>query len=312
LRAALFALRAQDRGLRRAAENRETRERLRALGYLSTAPPAEGRAYSAADDPKRLIELDGIIESVLARHRAGDIAGALELCEEVVRRRAGMPSALLCWRRCAQGGLARAAIAALSRRWRRLTTRARPAAGSYLNEAGCAESERLLEPFARRPEPARTLVARGICFGLGRNPEAADSRRRGNSQQRMTQVVATVRLLAGDAPGAQGPGGAARLDGRLSSPSTLGLAAAQQGDEEERCRWRAAVALIPTARRAAALARAGLPRKTRRSPRLPGKIRRHRAATAGGAGGRARLSRARLWMGDRRSVVQDARVAGRH
>jgi arylsulfatase A-like enzyme/Tfp pilus assembly protein PilF len=258
MRAALAALRAEDRGSRTAAESQETRERLRALGYLSSATPSEGRRYTADDDPKRLIELDAMIEAVLARHRAGDVAGALALCEDVVRRRPGMPSALLqlalLRRKAGQLG---PAIAALEQAVAVAPDDEGTAAllGSYLNEAGRARrAERLLEPFARRAEPALdVLVARGIALSqLRRGREAADSlaaAARLDPSNAMTQVqLGTVRLLAGDLPGARAAlAEALRLDTRLAvAHRTLGVVAEQSGDVEEAVRqWTAAIALDP-------------------------------------------------------------------
>jgi choline-sulfatase len=282
LRAALEALRAQDRGLSGAAENRETRERLRALGYLSSAPAAEGRVYTADDDPKRLIDLDAMIENVLARHRAGDVAGALELCEEVVRRRPGMPSALLqlaLLRR--KAGQLTPAIAALEQALAAAPDDDGTAAllGSYLNEAGRArEAERLLEPFARRQDPALdVLVARGIALSqLGRNREAAEAlgaAARLDPSNAMTRVqLGTAALLAGDAAGARRAlEEALRLDPRLAvAHRTLGLVAAQQGDEEEALRqWSTAVALDPYEHDALLRLGSALARRGRRDEARP-------------------------------------------
>jgi arylsulfatase A-like enzyme/Tfp pilus assembly protein PilF len=258
LRAALAALRAQDRGPRGATEDRETRERLRALGYLSSSAPAEGRVYTADDDPKRLIELDAMIETVLARHRAGDVAGALELCEEVVRRRPGMPSALLqlaLLRR--KSGQLPAAVSALEQALAASPDDEGTAAllGSYLNEAGRArEAERLLEPFARRAEPALdVLVARGIALSqLGRHRAAAETlaaAARADPSNAMTGVqLGTAALLAGDLAGAQAAlEEALRLDAGLAvAHRTLGVVAEQRGDPEAALRhWAAAINLDP-------------------------------------------------------------------
>ena len=168
LRAALAELRAQDRGPRSATEDRETRERLRALGYLSSAAPAEGRAYTADDDPKRLIELDAMIETVLARHRAGDVAGARELCEEVVRRRPGMPSALL------QLGAAPPQVGAAP--GRRL--RARAGAGGIARRRGHGRAAGQL------PERGRAGEGGGAPAGAVRAPRGAGAGRAGGARHR--------------------------------------------------------------------------------------------------------------------------------
>jgi arylsulfatase A-like enzyme/Tfp pilus assembly protein PilF len=258
LKAALAPLRAQDRGPVAESESRETRERLRALGYLAAPLPPGGRRYTEDDDPKRLIELDAMIETVLARHRAGDVAGALALCEEVVRRRPGMPSALLqlaLLRR--KSGQLQPAVAALEQALAAAPDDEGIAAllGSYLNEAGRArEAERLLEPFAHRAPPALdVLVARGIALSeLGRQPEAADSLAAAaalDPSNAMTHVqLGTVRLLAGDLGGARAAlTDALRLDPRLAAAHrTLGLVAEREGRQDEaQSEWAVAVELDP-------------------------------------------------------------------
>jgi arylsulfatase A-like enzyme/Tfp pilus assembly protein PilF len=258
LRAGLATLRARDRGPRAGAESADTRERLRALGYVTSATPAAGRIFTAEDDPKRLIELDALLENVLSRHRAGDLAGALALCEEVVRRRPGMPAALvqLALLRRKSGQLL-PAIRALEEAVGVSPDDEGTAAllGSYLNEAGrSARAARLLEPFARRTPPSLdVLVARGIALSqLGRQAEAAEvltAAAAADPSNAMTRVqLGTVRLLARDVRGARAAlQEALRLDrGLAAAHRTLGLVAAAEGDEEEALRcWRAAVALDP-------------------------------------------------------------------
>jgi tetratricopeptide (TPR) repeat protein len=176
----------------------------------------------------------------------------------VVRRRPGMPSALLqlALLRRKSGQLA-PAIVALEQAVATSPDDEGPAAllGSYLNEAGrSAEAERLLQSFAQRAEPALdVLVARGIALAqLGRHAEASRSlaaAARLDPSNAMTLVqLGTVRLLAGDGGGARAAlTEALRLDGRLAiAHRTLGLLAARAGDEETALReWSAAVALDP-------------------------------------------------------------------
>jgi arylsulfatase A-like enzyme/Tfp pilus assembly protein PilF len=315
MRAALAALRAEDRprdGARQ--ESAETRERLQALGYLAAAAPASKRAYTAADDPKRLIELDAMLEGVLARHRAGDIGGALALCEEVVRRRPGMPSALLqlaLLRR--KSGRLGPAIHALEAAIAAAPDDEGTAAllGSYLNEAGRArEAEALLEPFADRPRPALdVLVARGIALSqLARHVEAEASLAaavEADPSNAMTRVqLATVRLVARDLGGARAAlVEALRLDARLAvAHRTLGVVAEAQGDHEQAQRsWRAAVEVDPfehdaLLRLGAALARAGR--------RAEARVYLERfVATAPGDVYGPSLASARAWLGRSASEV---------
>ncbi|PYQ25870.1 MAG: hypothetical protein DMF81_01145 [Acidobacteria bacterium] len=257
LRASLSTFRRQDRGPTRSGEDPDVRERLRALGYVSGAAPI-GKRYTEEDDPKRLIDLDASIETVIARHRAGDIRGALALCEEVVARRPDMPAALLqlalLRRKAGQPG---AAVEALRRAVAISPEDEGTAAllGSYLNEAGqAAETVRRLEAYAARKDAGLdTLAARGAALAqLGRTREALASFDRAvalDPSRAFTLVQrATVRLTAGDDGGARADLEAAlSLDEGLAlAHHTLGLLAARQGDDAEaERRFRRALALDP-------------------------------------------------------------------
>jgi Tfp pilus assembly protein PilF len=247
-----------DRGVRRAAETAETRERLASLGYLVSSAPTPARRFTADDDPKRLIELDTMMEEVIARHRTGDVAGALALCDAIVRRRPDMPAALvqqaLLNRRLGRGA---AASAALKRAVAINPSDDGAAAllGHYLNEDGhAAEAVALLEPYAAGESPALdVLVAIGIANArLGRSGAAAAAFERARAADPSNAMVlvqlATARLLAGDrAQAAASLEEALRLDPRLAlAHHTLGLVAAQEGRYEEAARrWRMALALDP-------------------------------------------------------------------
>jgi arylsulfatase A-like enzyme/Tfp pilus assembly protein PilF len=249
---------ARDTGVRRDAESAETRERLASLGYLASAAPLPTRRFTEADDPKRLIELDGMLEAVIARHRTGDVAGALALCEEVVRRRPDMPAALvqqaLLNRRLGRGA---AAAAALKR-----AVALNPAdesavglLGHYLNEDGhAAEAAALLEPYAAREDAALdVLVALGIAHArLGRHDRAAAAFARARTADPSNAMVLVQlgmsRLLAGARRDAAADFEAAlRLDPRLAlAHHGLALVASQEGRGDEAARrWRTAVALDP-------------------------------------------------------------------
>src|SRR5262245_23940985 len=93
MRARLAPFRADDAGARPSAEDAETRERLRSLGYTGAGG---GKArYGPEDDPKRLIGLDTILQEVVSLHEKGERAAALGRCRELVARRPEMPLALL-------------------------------------------------------------------------------------------------------------------------------------------------------------------------------------------------------------------------
>ena len=77
------------------SESPETRERLRSLGYIGTAAGASKTRYTQADDPKRLIQLDVLLQDVARSYFAGDLRGALARCRELVQRRPTMVVSLL-------------------------------------------------------------------------------------------------------------------------------------------------------------------------------------------------------------------------
>ena len=74
---ALAPFRAADHGARPAPESEETRERLRALGYVASGTGPVKTTYGAEDDPKRLIALDAEMEAVVGSYVAGDLPAAL-------------------------------------------------------------------------------------------------------------------------------------------------------------------------------------------------------------------------------------------
>jgi tetratricopeptide (TPR) repeat protein len=94
LRRVLDDLRATDAGAARTAEDAETLERLESLGYLSSAaePKAE---YTAADDPKNLIELDRIMRQIGGLYESGELEAALMRARGLNTQRPGMRMALL-------------------------------------------------------------------------------------------------------------------------------------------------------------------------------------------------------------------------
>src|SRR5260221_14168776 len=75
MRALLERLRAGDRGVERKTEDAETRERLKALGYLASADAPAERRYGPDDDPKRLIAIDAERQTADARREPGRLGG---------------------------------------------------------------------------------------------------------------------------------------------------------------------------------------------------------------------------------------------
>lgn len=258
LSSVLARYRGRDGGPARQAESGETRRQLAALGYTAAAAAPLKKTYTADDDPKRLVGLDRLMQEVIGRHRAGDLAGALEVCERVVRARpdmnAGLLQMALLHRRLGQLG---PAVAALRRAFEQDPDDAGSAVllASYLSEAGEAgEAADLLAPYAAQAEPPLDVLAtRGAALArLGRTREALDAftrARRADPSNPMTSVqIATVHLAAGRTEDAR----RALTEALAQNPALatahrmLGLIAARDGrDAEAEVRLRQALQLDP-------------------------------------------------------------------
>src|SRR5260221_4356087 len=178
MRALLGRLRAEDRGVERKTEDAETRERLKALGYLASADVPAERRYGPDDDPKRLIAIDAEMQTVDARRESGDLRGALALCHELVRRRPGMPLVLV------QLSLLQPEAVDLAGAMRNgdralaaspHDAQAAATLASHLNDAGrFKEAAELLEPYTRRADPSIDVLMtrRAALASLRRPPEA--------------------------------------------------------------------------------------------------------------------------------------------
>ena len=71
MRAALSRVREGDRGWEGGAEDEAVRERLRALGYVAASRSLGARAFTDADDPKRLIAVDAELQGLIEQYQAG-------------------------------------------------------------------------------------------------------------------------------------------------------------------------------------------------------------------------------------------------
>jgi len=258
MQALLSRLRSADRGVQRQAEDGETRARLRALGYLASADAPRSDRYGPDDDPKRLIALDAEMHAVDARREAGDLAGALTLCEAIVRRRPGMPLALvqLSLLRREKGDLA-GAVRSAEEALRLAPDDPQMAAtlASHLNDGGrFQEAASLLEPYARRADPSfDVLMTRGSALAsLGRSGEALLAFEKvreiapGNAMALVN--IGTVHLGARDYARARPAFEAAlALDPDLPrAHNGLGVLEAETGRPDAAIeRWRATVRLDP-------------------------------------------------------------------
>jgi arylsulfatase A-like enzyme/Flp pilus assembly protein TadD len=258
LRGLLASVRAADRGPERVKEDRETLEKLNALGYLAGGAAATKQRYTEADDPKRLIDVDTRSREVIRLYREGDIEGALALVRENIRQRPDTPLAYLhlAYLERARGNLA-GAVAAARRAFelRPLDAESVSLYAVYLTEAGRAkEAADVLEPYMTAVQPdLDVLTARGMALAsLGRGDEALATFERARtadpSSPKVLVNIGTIYLMAGDRGRARQAFEAA-LDidtGVARAHNSLGVIAAQEGRPEEAIeRWRRAVALDP-------------------------------------------------------------------
>lgn len=158
-------------------ESAEALSRLGALGYTSSAAPRKV-AFTEADDPKRLIDLDATIHRALDAFLAGRLVEAEDLYKKVIDRR---PDMAIAYRHIAaiewQAGNGAAAIAVLRVGASRapLDPRVRTQLGEYLSDSGdAAAALQVLEPMARGEQPdAEALTVFGIALArAGRSAEA--------------------------------------------------------------------------------------------------------------------------------------------
>jgi len=257
LRAQLDRLRQADRGLAREEESAETRERLRALGYVSGAVGLKAR-YTDADDPKRLIRLDAALQDVVALYQAGDLENAIARARAVLAER---PDMTLAWQQLGfilhEAGDLAGAVESLRR-----SVAANPEdvdgvalLGAYLNDAGRhRESVKVLEIFARREPPdLDVLQAYGAALAqVGRPKEAIATFERASkvdpSNPMSRANLGTVYLMRGELPRARAlMEEALRLEPGVSRAwNGLGVIAAREGRLDEAIdHWKRAVEANP-------------------------------------------------------------------
>ncbi|HXY39256.1 MAG TPA: sulfatase-like hydrolase/transferase [Vicinamibacteria bacterium] len=258
MRGRLAPLRAADRGTAPKRESAEVLERLRSLGYLSFGPSAARERYTDDDDPKRLIELDGLMREVRGLYLEGNVQAALERCRELVRRRPQMAVSLLYLAHIERdAGHLPAGIDALGRAL--ALSPGDPTTlsllGAYLTQADRAgEAVALLSGPAQRKEPdPEVLRTLALALGrLGRGTEALATLRRAREvdPQNVQLLVdlGTVHLMAGES----GPAREAFLAALAQNPdvarahSSLGFMDGQAGSAGPALEhWRRALALDP-------------------------------------------------------------------
>ena len=254
------ALRAFGAGLpgARVPENAEALARLRALGYVSGDAPRKA-AYTEADDPKRLIEIDQAIHTGIDLYEHRQFAQAEQVYKGILARR---PDMALAYRHLAfvywETGQVKEAIATLQQaleagvRHESVTAQL----GMYLAESGdAADAVRLLEPIASAATAdLDTVNALGIAYA--RSGHAADARQ---AFERMLtedpanpmalENLGTIDLERGDfAAARQRFEKAVAVDPTSSQAyAGLGVVAMKGGDRNAAVdAWRRAVALDAT------------------------------------------------------------------
>jgi len=154
--------------------------RLRSLGYVVGGAPRPARAFTAADDPKRLVHLDAMLDDAAASLARGDAGAAAATLEAVIRER---PDLTLAYDRLAfvlrGAGRIGDAVALLDRAARgghadRALLRS---LGATLRDAGdLARSIAVLEPLAKEDAgDLQTLDALGQAYARARRPRDAEA-----------------------------------------------------------------------------------------------------------------------------------------
>jgi len=232
----------------------EEQATLLSLGYLSGT--SSKTVYTAADDPKNLIDLDNELHETIAAYQAGDLARALQRAKSLAAARPDMEIAqeMLAFL-LAQDARPGEAIQVLERRVEtgRANDAVRIRLGLLLSETGRArEAVALLRPFAGRTDPD-LLNAYGIALAdEGDLPDAIRQFERilaaDTSNARAYQNLGIVALRAGQVDRARGY----LLKSLSLAPdlplalNAMGVVEARRGDPGAAMdRWSRAVAVDP-------------------------------------------------------------------
>ena len=232
----------------------EESAKLLSLGYLSGA--AAKKEYTEADDPKRLVEVDGMIHRAVDAYQRGELDEAIASARRAVEERPDMAAGneMLAFL-LQQKERPEAALDALREAVERGTASEaiRARYGLMLSENGRAgEAVRVLEPLAGGKDPD-VLNAYGIALAdSGRLAEARSVLERvltvDATNAKALQNLGVVALRGGDRAGARSYlERALALNERLPlALNTMGVIHAQEGNAAGAIEaWKRAVALDP-------------------------------------------------------------------
>jgi arylsulfatase A-like enzyme/Flp pilus assembly protein TadD len=237
-------------------ETAETRERLRSLGYLSATGNNLPARFTEADDPKRLIGLDALMQEILDLYLAGNLSAASAKCRELIERRPDMP---LSFFYLAQIERERDNLDEAVKALRQVValepnnSEAVALLGASLTQAGrAAEASALLEAYAQTHEPdVEVLTAHAHALArVGRTKDAvatlARARDLDSSNAMLLVHRGTVLMIAGDRNAAREEFGAALgMNPEMArAHSSLGILDLEDGrNADALAHWRAATAI---------------------------------------------------------------------
>jgi choline-sulfatase len=244
--------------VRRVDETSEVKERLRSLGYLASSASDVRRTYLAADDPKRLIGLETVLQEIVDLYLAGDTPQALARARALVAQHPDMRAALLQLAHLErESGNLPNAIEALRHALKVHPGDAEAASllGAYLTAANrSGEAAGILQPYARLPD-ADPQVLIALALAHARSGRFADARQtidkaRGQDPSNAMLLVTqgTVELMAGRRPEARAAfeSALALNPGIARASSSLAALAVEEGrPEESLVHWRRAIAVDP-------------------------------------------------------------------
>jgi arylsulfatase A-like enzyme/Flp pilus assembly protein TadD len=239
-------------------ETAETRERLRSLGYLAASGNSLTARYSEADDPKRLIALDSLMQDTISLYLAGNLDAAAGRCRELIGRRPDMPLSFLYLAQIErERGQLDSAVEALRKAVALASENAEMVAllGAYLTQAGKAvEATAALERYERNHEPdVEVLTSHALALAkLGRSKDAlavlGRARDLDPSNAMLLVNTATVLLMSGNRESARAQFEAAlRMNPDLArAHSSLGILDVEDRRlAEAAAHWKAATSADP-------------------------------------------------------------------